>query len=272
VQYFLPDSVDIFPHYVGKFLYFRLYRPVNLKESHMIRPIIFSVTLLLALGATSSAEAQKSTKNKAASTKSEVKFIEEIEIGMGPYPDEPILLASHSNSAAKSVAYSDKKVHASVGSKMIEGAHALQLKFALLLDTEVEAIENLSLFNLIDDWFGTRYRYGGTSKSGIDCSAFMQVLYAGVLGLTLPRTAKEQFKVTRPVSRFEAREGDLVFFNTTGGVSHVGFYLQNNKFVHAASSEGVTVSDLDEAYWSRRIIGFGRYENTGFAQTRYSQP
>ena len=78
--------------------------------------------------------------------------------------------------------------------------------------------------------------------------------------------------MTRPVSRSEAREGDLVFFNTTGGISHVGFYLQNNKFVHASSSDGVTVSDLDEGYWSRRVVGFGRYENNGFVQTRYSQP
>jgi murein DD-endopeptidase / murein LD-carboxypeptidase len=56
------------------------------------------------------------------------------------------------------------------------------------------------------------------------------------------------------------KEGDLVFFNTTGGVSHVGVYLQNNKFVHASTSGGVMISDLDESYWAKRFIGIGRYQ------------
>jgi lipoprotein Spr len=55
------------------------------------------------------------------------------------------------------------------------------------------------------------------------------------------------------------QEGDLVFFNTRGGVSHVGFYLQNNKFVHAASSGGVMVSDLNDEYWDKRFIGVRRH-------------
>jgi lipoprotein Spr len=106
---------------------------------------------------------------------------------------------------------------------------------------------------------GTRYRLGGSGKDGIDCSAFMQILFAGLYGITIPRTAREQYDFSKRISRTELKEGDLVFFNTIGGVSHVGMYLQNNKFVHA-STGGVTISDLYDEYWSRKFIAVGRVE------------
>jgi lipoprotein Spr len=112
---------------------------------------------------------------------------------------------------------------------------------------------------LLDEWLGTRYRLGGTDKEGIDCSAFMQVLFTRLYGINLPRTAREQYTVSQKLSRAELKEGDLVFFNTIGGVSHVGMYLQNNKFVHA-SSGGVTISDLYEDYWLKKLIGVGRVD------------
>jgi cell wall-associated NlpC family hydrolase len=139
----------------------------------------------------------------------------------------------------------------------IERASAVQIKYALLLNTEVEQIQNMQLYQNIDDWYGTRYKLGGTTKSGIDCSAFVQTIFLSAFGVTLPRMAKDQYKVTRRISRTELQEGDLLFFDTRGGVSHVGIYLQNNKFVHASVS-GVMISDMFEPYYVKHFIAAGR--------------
>lgn len=146
-------------------------------------------------------------------------------------------------------------------SSVIESASSLQLKYSVLLNTEVEQLQNHVLLEKIDEWYGTRYRMGGTTKKGVDCSAFVQSVIAGTFGLAIPRTAREQYRVARLISRTELKEGDLLFFNTRGGVSHVGIYLQNNKFVHASVSQGVTISDMFEPYYLQRFIGAGRLEN-----------
>lgn len=136
----------------------------------------------------------------------------------------------------------------------------LQIKYAELLNADYSTMSNIPMFEFIDEWYGTRYRLGGTTKKGIDCSALTQYLFSFVYGLTIPRTAREQYRYSSRISRTELQEGDLVFFNTRGGVSHVGVYLQNNKFVHAATSSGVMISDLYDDYWARRFIGVGRVE------------
>ncbi|MCU0387447.1 MAG: C40 family peptidase [Chitinophagaceae bacterium] len=133
-----------------------------------------------------------------------------------------------------------------------------QFKYAIMLNESVEKLTNVSLYKAIDEWYGTRYRYGGTSHKGIDCSAFMQVLGQYAFGWMLPRTAREQYASLKRISKEELKEGDLVFFNTTGGVSHVGMYLQNGKFIHSSSSQGVSISDLDDQYWKARFIGARR--------------
>ncbi|TAL43619.1 MAG: NlpC/P60 family protein, partial [Chitinophagaceae bacterium] len=79
-----------------------------------------------------------------------------------------------------------------------------------------------------------------------------------VYGISLARTARDQYRNSSRISRTHLQQGDLLFFNTRGGVSHVGVYLQNNKFVHASTSGGVTISDLYDPYWLRRFVGVGR--------------
>nr|WP_304441025.1 NlpC/P60 family protein [Photobacterium sp. J15] len=98
-------------------------------------------------------------------------------------------------------------------------------------------------------WKGTPYRLGGSSKQGIDCSAFVQVGYSDVFYFMLPRTTAEQAKLGQWIPLSEAREGDLVFFKTGRKVRHVGIYLGNASFLHASTSRGVMISRLDNPYW-----------------------
>ncbi|MGA9120947.1 MAG: C40 family peptidase [Bacteroidota bacterium] len=103
------------------------------------------------------------------------------------------------------------------------------------------------------------YRYGGSTRDGIDCSAFTSLMYASAVGLSLPRSASEQYRVGSRVTKSELRFGDLVFFRTLGRrVSHVGIFLENDIFAHASVSEGVTFSSLESKYYKQRYVGARR--------------
>lgn len=154
--------------------------------------------------------------------------------------------------------YSTDVLSGSSGSAATETLTSLQFKYGILLNVAVEQLTNLKLLETIDEWYGTRYRYGGSTKDGIDCSAFACTLMTAAFGLTLPRTSREQYDASQRIDRNELKEGDLVFFNTRGNISHVGVYLNNNKFVHASTTAGVMISDLGEDYYAHRYRGAGR--------------
>lgn len=97
-------------------------------------------------------------------------------------------------------------------------------------------------------WAGTRYRLGGTTKAGIDCSAFVRTVMSNAFNVHLPRTTTEQKYAGKSISKQNLRPGDLVFFRKN---HHVGIYIGNGKFVHSGSSRGVTTSSLSNSYWSR---------------------
>lgn len=101
----------------------------------------------------------------------------------------------------------------------------------------------------VDRWRGTPYDFGGASTEGVDCSAFVQILYRDVLGVPVPRTTEEQAQSGRSIPVEQAQPGDLVFFRPARKQRHVGVYLGDGDFAHASVSQGVMVSELQETYW-----------------------
>jgi cell wall-associated NlpC family hydrolase len=107
---------------------------------------------------------------------------------------------------------------------------------------------------------GTPYRYGGAGRGGFDCSGFTSYLYSHK-GVSLPHSARGQFAHGQKVGRSEMKPGDLVFFHTvTSGISHVGMYVGNGRFVHASSrrSGGVRVDSLESGYYKGAFRGARR--------------
>lgn len=103
-------------------------------------------------------------------------------------------------------------------------------------------------------WEGTPYRWGGTTIHGIDCSAFVQVVFNKYFGMDLPRSTRQQLYVGQRIRRSSLRPGDLVFFQTGRKMLHVGIMMEGEEFLHASTSEGVTISSMDDYYWQSRYI------------------
>lgn len=110
-------------------------------------------------------------------------------------------------------------------------------------------------------WMGTSYRYGGSTRSGVDCSGLTSQIFVNALQIKLPRSSAQQSEYCRRIDRSELMEGDLVFFRTgSKGVSHVGMYVGDGRIIHSSTSRGVIVSSLDESYYRRTYHSSGRVE------------
>lgn len=149
------------------------------------------------------------------------------------------------------------------GEKLSEADLALRKKYAGLVAVEEKEITNLKLYRFVDDWYSTPYKYGGKTKSGVDCSGFTTNLLRDVYGITLAGSANSMYEACEKVAEKNLQQGDLVFFKINSDkVSHVGVYLQNRRFVHASSSRGVVISCLDEAYYTKYFFKAGRPKNS----------
>lgn len=113
----------------------------------------------------------------------------------------------------------------------------------------------LRLLDIATLMLSTKFSWGGADSNGFDCSGFTEYCY-GCIGVNIPRMADAQYEFGIPVRRNDLQSGDMVFFSTyEPGASHCGIYIGNNKFIHAGSSTGVTIADLNNVYWNKRYYG-----------------
>ena len=136
---------------------------------------------------------------------------------------------------------------------------SLKKQYAAKLGVSESDIKNETLYKFINEWQGVPYKYSGKDKSGIDCSGLTSTLYLKVYKKTISSNTKALVGEVKKINDSDLKEGDLVFFNTNGkSISHVGVYLQNNKFVHASTKKGVMVSDMNEPYFKKTYVSSGR--------------
>jgi len=118
----------------------------------------------------------------------------------------------------------------------------------------------LALLDEYEKWRGTPYCYGGESSDGIDCSAFVQSVYADAFGVRVPRTTKNQAKTGYEVPLQNRDAGDILLFKTGWSSRHSGIYLERGNFMHVSTKHGVTISNLNNPYWkdvywqTRRVL------------------
>lgn len=108
-----------------------------------------------------------------------------------------------------------------------------------------------ALYAQYQQWKGVKYKMGGMTKAGIDCSGFVYLTYQQQFNIKLPRSTDEQANVGPDIDQRDLITGDLVFFRTGRSVRHVGIYLEDGKFLHASTEKGVMLSNLDDQYWAR---------------------
>ena len=149
---------------------------------------------------------------------------------------------------------------------MLQKAMAIFVLSFLIVSTtfavNTEAASSVNSSDLVasaKDLIGIKYRGGGTTKAGFDCSGFVGYVYKD-LGISLPRSSSGMYATGTKVKKDELASGDLVFFNTSGkGVSHVGIYIGDGKFIHSSTSKGVKIDKLsDPYYWGKRYVGAKR--------------
>jgi lipoprotein Spr len=142
---------------------------------------------------------------------------------------------------------------------------------------------NKTIDNILSEastYLGTPYRYGGMTRKGIDCSAFVLSVFGAAAGLTLPRVAASQSQEGEAIDKENLQKGDLIFFSHGKRISHVGIVENVTEegeimFIHAATSKGVMISSLNDSYWgpkyrfAKRVINENGDNYNNLASTSF---
>lgn len=158
---------------------------------------------------------------------------------------------------------SRKKMHNansdSSENKKKSSSKKIEAKYAEALGVHENKISNIALYSFIDEWYGVPYKYGGKNKKGIDCSNFTSTLYKTIYNKSLAGSSASIFNQCKVILKSQLKEGDLVFFKIENDhITHIGIYLQNNKFVHATTKKGIMIDDLEEPYYKKYFFKAGR--------------
>jgi cell wall-associated NlpC family hydrolase len=128
-------------------------------------------------------------------------------------------------------------------------------------DTQSGSRDGRKVVRLAQRYKGAKYKWGGASPKGFDCSGFTWYVYKKAADVDISRGVEEQWRRGRSVARGKLQPGDLVFFKNTfeRGLSHVGIYIRKDKFIHAENEQtGVVISSLESAYYSKHYAGARR--------------
>ncbi|QTA80390.1 Endopeptidase NLPC/P60 domain-containing protein [Desulfonema limicola] len=180
--------------------------------------------------------------------------------------------AENENRNNKIETLSKKKLYAAIGHLPFEEKKALNKDmpddhnalfysaYSKKMGVKFNGNENKELLTAIDNWMGTPYRWGGCSKYGIDCSCLIKNIYQDVFDISLNRISFMIFADNViPIDKKNLTTGDLLAFEMDeSGISHVGLYIKDNKFVHASLSKGVIISSLNSKYYKNRFVAGGR--------------
>lgn len=141
-----------------------------------------------------------------------------------------------------------------------EGIDPIWVQRQLVVQDSVQVFQQ-RLLNQIKTYLGTPYRYGGDSSDGMDCSGLVSAVFKEAFGIDIPHNAYHLYQTSHRIKKKDLYLGDLVFFTNRRSIDHVGIYLIKNYFVHASTSSGVKISNLNDHYYRSRFRGGGRIIN-----------